>query len=83
MVAHTVPCGGLMARFPAAPRDEQGCCRPEGHAGPHLSMTSAGAVEWEVDLECDCEHCLQCEGDYCEIYWPYTPPPQAADTPTG
>lgn len=71
MLAHSALCGVLMASHLGMPRDERGCCRPEGHEGPHLSNTSAGPMEWEVDLTCDCEHCQRCEGDYCEIYWPW------------
>lgn len=50
--------------------DECGCLLPEGHEGPHEFKDARGATWcWETDLECDCEHCMQCEGDYCTTYW--------------
>ena len=40
------------------------------HHGCVLSMGARGqAWQWEEDLECTCEHCRQCEGDYCVVYW--------------
>jgi|APEBP8051072266_1049373.scaffolds.fasta_scaffold00350_22 hypothetical protein len=64
-------CGVLMRVDEVVlPRDEEGCTLPAGHAGPHLSSTPEGAFNWEIDLDCDCDHCQQCEGDYCITYWP-------------
>lgn len=59
------------------PVDVSGCILPEGHEGPHEFVASDGGHWlWETDLECTCEHCLQCEGDYCTVYWrkPHNPP---------
>lgn len=54
----------------ACPTDYAGCRLPEGHDGPHEFRSSDGRVWlWEVDLECSCDHCRLCEGDYCTIYW--------------
>ena len=53
------------------PSDESGCILSIGHDGPHEFITSDGEHWlWETDMECDCEHCMKCEGDYCTNYWP-------------
>ncbi len=54
--------------------DLNGCELPDGHPGPHEFKDSKGKVWcWITDLECTCEHCMQCEGDYCTEYWPKVP----------
>lgn len=50
--------------------DANGCRLQDGHDGPHEFVDQHGNVWcWETDWECLCEHCMQCEGDYCVIYW--------------
>lgn len=50
--------------------DTSGCYLPDGHKGPHEFKDQNGNVWcWETDFECNCEHCVQCQGDYCNIYW--------------
>lgn len=50
--------------------DKNGCLLLEGHEGPHEFLGEDGRVWlWEVDWDCTCGHCMQCEGDYCTIYW--------------
>jgi hypothetical protein len=52
------------------PRDDHGCVLALGHDGPHEFADPNGRRWlWETDLECDCEHCMRCEGDYCTVYW--------------
>jgi hypothetical protein len=65
-------CGILFSNdLGGVPDDVTGCRLPHGHDGPHEFTDARGKVwQWETDWSCDCEHCLQCEGDYCEIYWP-------------
>lgn len=53
-----------------SPVDTEGCHLPQGHDGPHEFVAKDGVVWcWETDLSCNCEHCLECEGDYCSVYW--------------
>lgn len=52
------------------PRDPFGCRLPSDHSGPHEFLGADGVVyQWETDLSCECEDCMQCDGDYCTIYW--------------
>ena len=69
-------CGILFRQnSPVEPDDVSGCLLPVGHDGPHKFRDPNGEVwAWETDLECDCEHCRQADGDYCTIYWPLTVP---------
>lgn len=61
--------------------DHDGCILPEGHDGPHEFIARDGSHWlWETDLECECEHCMRCEGDYCTIYW-QKPPNTSSTTP--
>ncbi len=54
--------------------DHHGCVLPMGHDGPHQCVDTRGqAWQWAEDLECACEHCRQCEGDYCVVYWRVLP----------
>lgn len=54
----------------ASVTDHTGCQLPEGHQGAHEFTTSTGhTYNWYTDLECGCEHCRRCEGDYCTVYW--------------
>lgn len=53
------------------PQDQTGCQLQHGHDGPHEFSEPSGKVwQWETDWACNCEHCQECEGDYCSIYWP-------------
>lgn len=53
--------------------DETGCILPDGHDGPHEFISAEGRrFQWETDLECTCEHCMEAIGDYCTIYWEVT-----------
>ena len=82
--APSCPCGIMLSRNLGVPEDKEGCILPEGHQGSHLSRTNQGLIGWETDWECDCEHCLRCEGDYCEVYWKHsvkTEPALSADSP--
>ena len=54
----------------ADPSDSDGCRLPNGHYGPHEFAAADGRIiQWETDLECTCEHCMEGEGDYCTVYW--------------
>jgi len=54
-----------------SPTDTTGCLLPIGHEGPHEFLAGDGRRWlWEADMDCVCEHCTQCEGDYCTTYWP-------------
>lgn len=56
------------------PVDDRGCCLADGHDGPHEFKDREGKIwNWEIDLECECDHCLRCEGDYCTTYWQKQP----------
>jgi hypothetical protein len=63
-------CGILHVGGPAYPTDNDGCLLAVDHEGPHEFLDPRGQRWlWETDLECGCEHCMRCEGDYCTIYW--------------
>ena len=63
-------CSILHGSESPCPTDTDGCVLVDGHDGPHEFVDPEGcAWLWETDLECDCEHCLRCEGDYCTVYW--------------
>lgn len=70
------PCAILFtANSGIDPVDVTGCCLPDGHPGPHEFTDSKGEVWlWETDFGCQCEHCMQLEGDYCTEYWRKPPP---------
>lgn len=62
-------CGYMLNLEGLGPIDRAGCRLPRGHAGRHEFEDDRGCVyQWEVDLECDCEHCMEFEGDYCTLY---------------
>lgn len=62
-------CGILFGGEPFI-QDEHGCGLDCGHAGPHEFTDKSGdAYRWETDWDCDCEHCLRNDGDYCTVYW--------------
>lgn len=51
--------------------DKQGCLLPDDHEGPHEFVASDGITyQWETDFECECDHCMSGEGDYCTLFWP-------------
>ena len=57
----------------ALAQDPRGCLRPLGHAGPHEYLTANGQrIQWEIDFNCECEHCQAEQGDYCTTYWEVT-----------
>jgi hypothetical protein len=69
MTTEIFPCGILHDSGPQPP-DDHGCILPDNHEGPHEYIARDGvAWQWETNLECDCEWCRRCEGDYCTIYW--------------
>jgi|GEM_PF-2254014 hypothetical protein len=52
------------------PEDDHGCILPSGHDGPHKFIGTDNKIyEWEIDMSCECDHCMQCQGDYCAVYW--------------
>jgi hypothetical protein len=68
----TYPCGIIFPAFsPSDPKDDRGCCLDAGHSGPHKFKSMSGAlVEWETDMECNCEMCQQDDShDWCVTYW--------------
>lgn len=77
-------CGILHGEYPGAPTDLTGCCLPVSHPGPHeFTATDGHAYQWRTDLECDCDHCMQGDGDYCTIYWQKGADSGAANTNKG
>lgn len=63
-------CGILHGSEAMLPVDNDGCLLEMGHDGPHEFVDPKGQHwQWETDMECDCEHCMRCEGDYCTVYW--------------
>jgi len=64
-----------------SPADTEGCRLPVNHGGrPHEYVATDGRViQWEVDLECDCDHCMRAEGDYCTVYWKKADEPAIPD----
>jgi hypothetical protein len=63
-------CGTVFVCEMGGPEDNHGCRRPSGHSGPHEFVEKRGTVyRWETDWQCDCEHCLSCDGDFCTVYW--------------
>lgn len=63
-------CFVMAGDYLTGPVDRDGCLLPEGHDGPHEFADQHGhRWLWETDLECNCEHCRTCEGDWCVIYW--------------
>jgi hypothetical protein len=68
--AQQLVCGILHGSDFPCPTDSEGCLLADGHAGPHEFQDPSGQRWlWETDLECNCDHCRRCEGDYCTIYW--------------
>lgn len=68
-------CGVIFIQF-GPPRDPHGCVLPDGHEGPHEFICDMGTrYHWETDWSCDCDHCKQCNGDYCMTYWEARPTP--------
>ncbi len=64
-------CGILHDNDGLNSADKDGCLLALGHDGPHEFVDLKGqSWRWDTDLECDCEHCQRCEGDYCTVYWP-------------
>jgi hypothetical protein len=66
-----VICGILHGDGYGAPDDKDGCILPVNHTGqPHEFVANDGTVyQWETDLECECDHCMRAEGDFCTTYW--------------
>ena len=63
-------CGILHDGGVIGPEDPHGCLLPHDHDGPHEFEASDGTRwHWETDIECTCEHCMRCDGDYCTVYW--------------
>ena len=63
-------CAILHGADRVGPQDNHGCVLPINHDGPHEFVGPDGRHWlWETDFDCDCEHCMQCEGDYCTEYW--------------
>lgn len=61
---------GTMHQKEMGVTDSCGCQLPQGHLGPHEFVSDEGEViQWETDWDCDCEHCMSAQGDYCTIYW--------------
>lgn len=70
-------CDILFSNEHIGPKDKDGCYLPRGHAEPHEFVADDGdVIQWETDLECDCDHCMRCEGDYCTTYWRKDSAPQ-------
>lgn len=64
-------CGAFNSDAGPGGEDKTGCLLADGHDGPHEYHDEHGkAWLWVTDMECTCEHCLRCEGDYCTEYWP-------------
>ena len=71
-VGRQVPerCGIMHDRGEPFVIDSKGCLLAEGHEGPHEFADQRGQHWlWETDIECGCEYCMRCEGDYCTTYW--------------
>lgn len=63
-------CGILVGYdSPIYPRDTCGCLLPIGHSEAHEFIATDGKrYRWETDWECECEHCMSGDGDFCTIY---------------
>lgn len=62
-------CGSVVTDL-VGPVDNTGCILEDGHTGPHEFISTDGEHWlWETDMECNCEHCMRCDGDYCFDYW--------------
>lgn len=70
-VGRLVECCGLLHDGGViGPEDPSGCLLPNDHDGPHEFEAIDGTHwHWETDMECACEHCMRCDGDYCTVYW--------------
>lgn len=67
-------CGIIHPNDEVTPIDSKGCLLPIGHDGPHEFVAPNGwRFQWETDLECNFEHCMDAKGDYCTTYWEVTP----------
>lgn len=64
-------CGVLFdSEFDGTIHDECGCTLPSGHHEPHEFIAADGqAWQWETDLSCDCDSCMEGNGDFCIVYW--------------
>ncbi len=63
-------CDILFVEGFCGPTDHKGCHLPRNHAEPHEFVATDGRTyQWETDWECDCDHCMKAEGDYCTTYW--------------
>lgn len=72
-------CGVIHDSGACHPVDNRGCVLAIGHDGPHEFVDPNGRQWlWETDMQCDCEHCAACGGDYCTIYWRKTTSAPAA-----
>lgn len=68
-VGHYRLCGVLHDDL-GGERDVTGCRLLVGHGGPHEFLSNRGIeYQWETDLECDCDHCIKADGDYCTTFW--------------
>lgn len=61
---------GTMHQKEVGVTDSCGCRLHCGHQGPHEFVSDEGQViQWETDWDCDCDHCMSGEGDFCTVYW--------------
>jgi hypothetical protein len=70
MTSTQLTCDILHGNDNLQPVDNDGCILADNHSGPHEFIDPSGQHWlWETDLSCECDHCLQCEGDYCTTHW--------------
>lgn len=63
-------CGILFGPYEPGIHDHQGCHLAIGHLGPHEFVAQDGTTyQWETDWDCECEDCMNGDGDFCSIYW--------------
>lgn len=68
-------CGVLHGEGMVQAVDTEGCVLPDGHDGPHefVDARNGARWQWETNWDCQCQHCLEADGDFCTVYWRKAP----------
>lgn len=64
-------CGLLFdSEFDSSIHDQCGGTLSAGHHESHEFVATDGQTwQWETDFACNCESCIEGDGDYCITYW--------------